>query len=101
MLWGPIQPEVNPLIEMYISRIVAFVLTPILMPVAAIVANWLQDAVGINLSGGDLTAYLIAVIAGVGIVAWQWLRNRIKWETLESEVKRLHDLGGNPPISVK
>lgn len=77
----------------YISRIVAFVVTPILVPGAAAVAAWLQDAIGINLSGAQLTAYVVAVAAGVAIGCATWLRNRGEWEKAQAELIKLYDLG--------
>lgn len=75
----------------YISRIVAFVLTPILLPVAAIVATWLQDAVGIDFTGERLTAYVVSIVVGLAITAATWLRNRGKWELLVAELTKLRE----------
>jgi hypothetical protein len=76
-----------------IGRVVAFVLTPILLPVTTIVANWLQDAAGLDLNGGDLAAYLVAIAVGVALAAFQWLRNRGEWERATMEVHKLYDAG--------
>ena len=77
----------------YISRIVAFVVTPILLPIATAVAAWLQDAVGIDLSGDQLTAYVVAIAAGLALTAATWLRNRGKWEVAHAELIKLYELG--------
>lgn len=79
----------------YISRIVAFVLTPILLPLAASVANWLQDVLGLNLAGADLTAFVIAVVVGAALTAFQWLRGRVKWEVALAELEHLKSLGND------
>lgn len=80
-------------VKSQISRIVAFVLTPILLPVAGVVADWVQDVLGLNLNGADLTAYVVAVVAGLALVIWQWLRGRAEWEKAIALTKQLHDAG--------
>jgi hypothetical protein len=77
----------------YIGRIVAFVLTPILVPAVTAVAAWAQDAIGINLDGAQLTAYVIAVATGLAVVAATWLRNNGTWEVASAELIKLHELG--------
>jgi|SRR3954465_2611247 anti-sigma factor RsiW len=81
------------IITSQIGRLVAFVLTPILLPVAAVVANWAQDALGLDLNGADLTAYVVTVVAGVALGAWQWLKNRGEWEKAVEVVGKYHDSG--------
>lgn len=77
----------------YVSRIVAFVLTPILLPTATAVAAWLQDAIGIDLHGDQLTAYVVAVAVGLALTAVTWLRNRGKWEVAVAELTKLREQG--------
>lgn len=79
----------------YIGRIVAFVLTPILLPTATAVAAWLQDAVGIDLEGGQLTAYVVAVAGGLTLTAVTWLYNRGKWEVGKAELDKLYELANH------
>lgn len=81
------------IIKNYISRIVAFVLTPVLLPLAGAVANWIQDALGLNLTGLDLTLYVVTVITGVALAAFQWLRGRVKWEVAKVEYDKVVELG--------
>lgn len=81
------------LLTSYTSRLVAFVLTPILLPVATTVAVWLQDALGVDLTGGQLTAYVVAIASGLALTAATWLMNRGKWEIAEAELHKLYDLG--------
>jgi hypothetical protein len=76
-----------------IGRVVAFVVTPILLPVVGAFAVWLQDVAGINLNPTETTAYIAAVVAGVGLVAYKWLANRGEWERAVVTVKELHDMG--------
>jgi hypothetical protein len=75
----------------YIGRIV--VLTPILVPAVTAVAAWAQDAIGINLDGAQLTAYVVAVATGLALVAATWLRNNGNWEVASAELIKLHELG--------
>lgn len=77
----------------YVSRIVAFVLTPILLPVATAAAAWLQDAIGVDLHGDQLTAYVVAIATGLAVTAATWLRNRGKWEVAQAELIKLYELG--------
>lgn len=79
----------------YIGRVVAFVLTPILLPIAATVAVWIQDVLGIDLHGDQLTAYVISVVVGVALAAVQWLRNRGVWEKAVLELQKLEAAGRN------
>lgn len=81
------------LVNSNVGRIVAFVLTPVLIPSATAAAAWLQDAVGINLDGSQLTAYVVAVAAGIAVVAATWLRNLGAWEVGQAELIKLHELG--------
>lgn len=80
-------------INSYIGRIVAFALTPVLLPIATTVAVWIQDVAGVDLSGGQLTAYVVAVASGVAITAATWLRNRGQWEVANATIGRLQHLG--------
>lgn len=70
-----------------IGRIVAFVLTPILVPVVTALAVWLQNIVGVDLQSH--TAALVAYIVGVaGAQAGSiivWLRNRGHFEVAAVE----------------
>lgn len=77
----------------YVAKIVAFVLTPVLLPVAGVVANWAQDALGLNLDGTELTAYVVSVIVGLALVVMQYLRGRAEWEVAIAKVQELHDRG--------
>lgn len=79
----------------YIGRVVAFVLTPLLLPLAATVAVWIQDVLGIDLDGSQLTGYVIAVVTGVALAAFQWLRNRGLWEQAQLELAKLEAAGRN------
>jgi hypothetical protein len=81
-----------------IGRLVAFVLTPILLPIGTAVAAWLQNAVGIDLHGDQLTGYVVAVAAGLAIVFATWLRNRGQWEIAQAQVQQLHGIGQPPPL---
>ena len=78
-----------------IGKVVAFVLTPLLLPVVGNLANWVQDVLGLDLNGADLTAYVVSVIAGVALVAYQWLRNRGRWEVAAAELAKVRSLGDN------
>lgn len=83
----------NSVIQSQIGRIVAFVLTPILLPVSASVATWIQDIAGLDLDGADLTAYVVAVVAGVTVAVYKWLSNRGEWERVIEYINRTHDAG--------
>jgi Na+/glutamate symporter len=63
-----------------VSRVVTFVLMPILLPVSASVANWLQDVAGLNLTGVELAAFVCTVVAGVAVTGFKWVANRGDWE---------------------
>lgn len=46
-------------IEKYIGRIVAFVLTPMLLPLVGAAAVWAQDALGVDLNAGQVTGFVV------------------------------------------
>jgi hypothetical protein len=73
--------------------VVAFILTPLLLPIAAVVANWIQDFAGLDLNGADLTAYVVSVVVGVALAVYRWLANRGEWEKVMEYVTRTHDEG--------
>lgn len=77
----------------YVSRIVAGVLTPILLPAVTAAAVWVQDVAGVDLHGDQLTGFIVAVAAGLAITAVTWLRNRGAWEVAQAELIKLHELG--------
>lgn len=76
-----------------IGRVVAFILTPILLPVATAIAAWLQDVVGIDLTGQQLTGYVVAIAIGVALVIYRWLANRGEWERTTLELHKLLEAG--------
>jgi hypothetical protein len=84
-------------IKSQIGRLVAFVLTPILLPLSAAVANWMQDVLGLNLNGADLTAFVISVVVGVALAIYKWLSNRGEWERVMTWLTQSHLLGDTPP----
>jgi len=76
-----------------IGRVVAFVLTPVLLPIVGAVSVWAQDAVGINLDPTAVVAYVVAVVGGCALVAFKWLENRGRFELVAVEAQKLHDAG--------
>jgi hypothetical protein len=61
-----------------VGRYVAFVLTPILLPLVGAAAYWLQDVAGVDLQADPavVTAYIVAVVGGLAGVLITWMRNR-------------------------
>ena len=83
----PLPPElkleldrINTGVGKYIAKAVTFVLTPLLLPLAASFAYWIQKAFGIDLDPTELTGYLVAIASGVGITVYKWVANRGEWE---------------------
>lgn len=85
--------EFNRVISSNIGRIVAFVLTPILLPVIGAIAYWLQDKLGVNLDPQEAVAYIVTVVGGVAAVIFKWLSNRGEWETTIATIEQLHAAG--------
>jgi len=77
----------------HVGRIVAFVLTPILLPLVGAGSVWAQDAIGVNLDPNEVVAYVVAVVAGCALVAFKWLENRGRFELVAAETQKLHDAG--------
>lgn len=80
-------------INSQIGRVIAFVLTPILLPTATAGAAWAQDAIGVNLNGAELTAYVVSVAVGLAVVIATWLRNRGEYEKAVTVIRGLHEQG--------
>jgi uncharacterized membrane protein YeaQ/YmgE (transglycosylase-associated protein family) len=72
-----------------VGRYVAFLLTPILLPLVGAVAFWLQDALGVDMDPVAVTGFLVAVIGGLAAVLVTWLRNRGKFESAAAETLTL------------
>jgi hypothetical protein len=90
---------IDKLFNQYIGRLVAFVLVPVLLPVTGAVAKWLQDVVGVNLTGDQLTAYIVTTVVGVAAVAFKWLSNRGAFEiaAIENVVAEVYATGDALP----
>lgn len=85
-------------IESYIGRIVAFVLTPILLPVVTAGAVWGQNVLGVDLHGDQLTAFIVTTVTGFALVVYRWLANRGEWEKVVKYVEGLYEAGKQPTI---
>jgi sulfite exporter TauE/SafE len=78
-----------------VGRIVAFVLTPILLPGVGAVAFWLQNVIGIDLQQYTAVAvgFVVSVVTGCALVAYKWLENRGAWEKGVAELEALYHAG--------
>lgn len=76
----------------YIGRVVVC-LTAILLPVSAVIANWVRDTFDFPLSANGTAAFLVAVVLGVGAVGYKWLHNRGAYERLLLEFEKLYESG--------
>jgi cell division inhibitor SulA len=70
-----------------VGRYVAFILTPILLPLVGAAAYWLQNVVGIDMQDhvAAVTAFIVATVGGLAGVIITWLRNRGLHETAAAE----------------
>lgn len=85
--------------EQYIGRIVAFVLTPLLLTVVTPLAVWAQAQLGINLNPAEVVAYIVTVGTGIALVAYKWLHNRGEFEKGVHLIEHLHDAGEVPVVA--
>jgi hypothetical protein len=81
------------MLDNYIGRIVAFVLTPILLPLMGALAFWLQDVAGVDMDPEVATGFVVSVVVGLALAVWQWLKNRGNWETQAENVLASLDAG--------
>lgn len=81
------------MLDNYIGRIVAFVLTPILLPLMGVLAFWLQDVAGVGMDPEVATGFVVSVVVGLALAVWQWLKNRGNWETQAENVLASLDPG--------
>lgn len=90
---NPVVDEVDSVVTSQIGKIVAFVLTPILLPLVGSGAAWAQDILGVNLNSTEVTGLVVSVVVGVALLAWQWLKNRGAWERAVVETSALAAAG--------
>jgi hypothetical protein len=90
----------------YISKAVTFVLTPLLLPLATSFAYGIQKWFGLKLDAAQLTGYLTAIAAGLGITVYKWIANRGEWERTVIQLSQWYKLnkeaqagGESPPIA--
>src|SRR4051812_36178967 len=71
-------------INKYVTRIVAFLLVPVLLPLSGSLVILAKNVLGLNLSAGAVTGFVVSVVAGVALVGFKWLEGRKEWEQLET-----------------
>lgn len=76
-----------------IGRWVAFVLTPLLLPLVGALAFWLQDALGVDMDPVAVTGFIVSVVGGLAAVLLIWLRNRGQYENSAVETLTLLKAG--------
>lgn len=78
-----------------IGRVVAFIVTPILLPLVGAGSFWLQDAIGIDLQQytGAAIAFVVAVIVGVALAIFKWLEGLGLWQKAIAELHTLYEAG--------
>jgi hypothetical protein len=86
-------PSVDSVVTSSIGRAVAFVLTPILLPVMGGLSFWLQDKVGIDMDPAIATGFVVSIVAGIALAGYKWLHNRGEYERAVIELNRLHQAG--------
>jgi hypothetical protein len=85
--------QLDDVVRSNIGRIVAFVLTPLLLPLVAVGTAWLQRVIGVGLDPAEVVGVVVATTTGVAAVAYKWLHNRGEFERLVLEVHKLYDAG--------
>lgn len=89
----PVVSNVDDAVTSQIGRVVAFVVTPVLLPVLGALAVWLQDKVGINMDPAVLVGFVVSVVAGTAALAYKWLHNRGEYEKVVLELHKLYEAG--------
>lgn len=95
--------KINTGIGQYVSRAVAFVVTPLLLPLMTSLAYGIQKWFGLNLDAAQLTGYLAAIAGGIGLTAYKWIANRGEWERTVLQLSQWYKFGsqaqaaGQPP----
>jgi hypothetical protein len=85
--------KINTGIGRYVSKGVAFVLTPLLLPLMTSLAYGIQKWFGLKLDAAQLTGYLTAIAAGIGLTAYKWISNRGEWERTVLQLSQWYKLG--------
>jgi hypothetical protein len=86
-------PSLDSVVTNNIGRAVAFVLTPILLPVMGGLSFWLQDKLGINMDPAIATGFVVSIVVGVALAGYKWLHNRGEYERAVIELNKLHQAG--------
>lgn len=77
----------------FIAKAVTFLITPLLLPLATSFAYYVHKWLGVKLDAAELTGYLTAIAAGVGITAYKYLANRGEWERTVLQLAHLYQVG--------
>jgi hypothetical protein len=85
--------DLDRIVQSNVGRVVAFVFTPILLPVVGGLAFWLQKVIGIHMDPAEATGYIVAIVAGAGLTAYKWVHNRGEFEKAALEVHKLYEAG--------
>ena len=87
--------QLDTVFRSYIGRVVAFVVTPALAVAAAPVVQGINDVLGTGYTAAQLSNVTIAVVAGIALAAFQWLRSRGNWEAKIAELEALYRAGAD------
>jgi len=85
--------DLNSVFTSYIGRIVTFALTPLLLIAVPPVTNALNEVLGTGFSDQQISNVAIAIVVGIALAVWQWLRNRGNWEAKLAELEALYKSG--------
>lgn len=78
--------------DQYIGRIVAFVLTPILLVAVPPAVNAVNEVLGTGFTDQQIIQYALAAAVGLALVVYKWLQNRGEWEVLIAAGEQAKDI---------
>lgn len=80
--------------KQYISRWVAFVVTPLIAAVTPAVTKFLNNVLSLDLSSNEVKTFAVAQIGTVTLGGIVWLINRGRWERQAADFEK--ELETNP-----
>jgi hypothetical protein len=88
---APVDP-IEGALESQLGRLVAFVLTPLLLTAVGWLSAWTSQHLGLELNSAETVAYITTVVIGVALVALRWLWVHGKGYLVALGIQKAHDV---------
>jgi hypothetical protein len=83
----------------YAGRIVAFIVTPIITSLTAVIVVWASKHLpGVELDSQEISNIAVAAVVAVGAAGYKWLENRGRHEQLVTINSQQGAVGAGDPV---